>query len=142
MESTKEALENQLEKVTEKIKEQNSKFEASFLNGDPDSLSEVFARNVVQYLPHQPPTVGLDSLIKNNKLQMSWGKWKFKLTTIEVKISGQIAIERGSYKLSFTSNENSPIPSSVDTGHYIVLWEELDGIWKIVWDAPVTELPL
>jgi len=73
---------------------------------------------------------------------MSWGKWQFKLTTIDVKISGQMAVERGSYKLSFTSNEISPIPSSVDTGHYIVLWEESDGIWKIAWDAPVTELPL
>ena len=142
MESTKEALDKQLERVTEKIKEQNSKFETFYLNGDADSLSKVFSRNVAQYLPHQPPTVGLDSLIKNSKLQMSWGKWKFKLTTIEVKISGQMAVERGSYKVSFTSNENSPIPSSVDTGHYIVLWEESDGIWKIVWDAPVTEMPL
>ena len=142
MESTKQALDNQLEKVTEEIKKQNSKFETFYLKGDADSLSQVFTKDVVQYLPHQPATIGLDSLIKNSKLQMSWGKWKFKLTTIEVKISGKMAAERGSYKLSFTSNEESPIPSSVDTGHYIVLWEELDGKWKIVWDTPVTELPI
>ena len=86
MESTKEALDKQLKRVTEKIKEQNSKFETFYLKGDADSLSKVFSRNVAQYLPHQPPTV--------------------------------------------------------DTGHYIVLWEESDGIWKIVWDAPVTEMPL
>jgi len=115
MEKTKVALANQLKRVTEKIKKQNSKFETLYLKGDADSLSQVFTKNVIQYLPHQPAAVGLDSLIKNSKLQMSWGKWQFKLTTIEVKISGQMAVERGSYKLSFTSNEISPIPSSVDT---------------------------
>jgi len=29
-----------------------------------------------------------------------------------------------------------------DKGNYMVLWKKMDGDWKVVWDAPVTELPL
>lgn len=29
-----------------------------------------------------------------------------------------------------------------DQGNYIVLWENIDRDWKIVWDAPVSDMPL
>jgi ketosteroid isomerase-like protein len=131
-----------LQEVISKIKEQNNRFERFYLNGQADSLGLVFDKNVKQYVSHQSPTNNLDELINNNKLLMSWGKWKFNLSTVEVKLSGQLAIERGRYKLSFTPNEESPIPASLDSGNYIVLWEKIDDKWKIVWDAPVTEIPL
>jgi len=139
---TPETQQKELQEVTSIIREQNSRFERFFLNGNSDSLKLIFAENVKQYLPHQPPTIGLGELIKNNQLIMSWGKWQFRLSTEEVKKSGQIAIERGKYKLSFTPNDDSPIPASLDSGNYLVLWERFDGKWKIVWDAPVTEIPL
>lgn len=139
---TSDVQKEDLQEVISKIKEQNSRFERFYLNGQADSLGLVFDKNVKQYLSHQPPTNNLNELIKNNKLLMSWGQWKFNITTDEVKLSGQLAIERGRYKLSFTPNEDSPIPASLDSGNYIVLWEKIDDDWKIVWDAPVTETPL
>ena len=72
---------------------------------------------------------------------MSWGTWEFEIATMEVKTSGQMAVERGKYKYTFTPNEASPITASVDSGNYVALWEEIDGKWKVVWDAPVTEIP-
>ena len=140
--TTTEAQQKELLEVTSRIKEQNSRFARFYLNGQADSLGLIFAKNVKQYLSNQPPTNGLDEVIKNSKLLMSWGKWEFDLSTEEVKKSGHLAVERGKYILAFTPNETSPIPASLDSGNYIVLWEKIDEEWKIVWDAPVTEIPL
>ncbi|WP_185968806.1 nuclear transport factor 2 family protein [Carboxylicivirga sp. M1479] len=132
----------ELQNVTSEIKKQNKRFEKFYLNGHADSLGLVFDKNVKQYISHQSPTKNLDELIKNSKLQMSWGKWDFVISTEEVKLSGQMAVERGKYQFSFTPNEQSPIPAQIDSGNYIAVWEKFDETWKIVWDAPVTELPL
>ena len=139
---TVETQQKELQEVTSKIKEQNSRFERFYLNGQADSLRLIMSENVKQYISHQTPTNGLDEAINKNKLLMSWGTWEFNITTEEVKLSGHMAVERGKYKYSFTPNEDSPIPASKDSGNYIVLWEKVDENWKMVWDAPVTEIPL
>ena len=139
---TPETQQKELQEVTSKIKEQNSRFERFYLNGQVDSLALICDKNVKQYISHQSPINNLDELIEYNKQSMSFGKWEFDLTTEDVKLSGQLAVERGRYKFSFTPNEESPIPATLDSGNYIVLWEKIDGNWKIVWDAPVTEIPL
>jgi ketosteroid isomerase-like protein len=134
--------EKELREVMAKIDGQNKRFERFYLNGQADSLELVFDKNVRQYLAHQPPANSLEELIETSRLMMSWGQWEFDLTTEEVKLSGPMAVERGRYQYTFTPNEESPIPASQDSGNYIVLWEKIDGEWKIVWDAPVTEIPL
>ncbi len=73
---------------------------------------------------------------------MQFGIWEFTLNTKEVKGANNIAVELGEYTLKFTPNENSPIPQMSDKGNYVVLWEKIDGEWKAVWDAPVSEVPL
>lgn len=136
------SLQRELDEVTEIIKAQNARFVKFFLEGNADSLGNIFAENVVQYLSHQPPTNDLNSLIETNRTLMTWGTWEFEITTNEVKKSGFMVVERGSYALKFSPNDSSPIPASEDKGNYIALWEQKDGEWKIVWDAPVTEVPL
>ena len=135
-------LQKELDDVTEIIKSQNARFVKFYLEGNADSLANIFAENVRQYLSHQPPTKGITSLIETNRQLMTWGTWDFEITTDEIKKSGSLVVERGRYSLKFSANDSSPIPSSEDTGNYIVLWEQKDGEWKIVWDAPVTEVPL
>ena len=79
---------------------------------------------------------------ENIKLMTSWGAWEFDFSTEEVKVSGSMAVERGRYQYTFKPNEDSSVPATADSGNYVVLWEKIDGDWKIVWDAPVTETPL
>jgi len=76
---------------------------------------------------------------------LQWGEWTFTLETQEVVASGSVAVERGRYTVSFSAGP-SALPgmrSTEDKGNYVVMWRrERDGQWCIVWDAPVSTVPL
>lgn len=77
--------------------------------------------------------------------QAPWGAWDFTLETRDVAVDGAMTVERGSYRLAFTAGPDAPpgLDSFEDRGNYLVHWRrEADGQWRIVGDAPVSELPL
>lgn len=118
----------------------NAKIERFYKAEDVDSLAMYFADNCIQMPPNSPPTIGLDAFKKGWQQAFQFGEWIFNLETQEVKLSGPLAVERGTYTLDFTANDSSPLPSFSDRGNYVVLWERINGQWKIVWDAPVSEV--
>src|SRR6056297_1516893 len=124
------------------IEEKNEKIEAFYAKGMIDSAAVHFADDCIQFMPNQPAIVGVENYKATWKQNIQFGKWEFNLNTQEVKASGDLATEYGKYTLTFSPNETSPIPAMEDKGNYMVLWEKIDGDWKVVWDAPVTELPL
>jgi ketosteroid isomerase-like protein len=107
-----------------------------------DSLSELFADNVVQMPPNQPATVGIDNFKKVWAQSFQWGDWIFSIKAQEVKSSGSLAVELGKYTLDFKPNNSSPIPAIKDTGNYVVHWQKINNQWKIIWDAPVSTVPI
>lgn len=129
-------------KVQEIIERKNSEIEAGYLAGLIDSVAPHFAEQSIQLPPNQPPLIGIenfkDAWIQNFQI----GEWKFDLNTQQVKANGNLATEFGTYTVSFSPNENSPIPAIKDKGSYVVLWEKINNEWKIVWDAPVSEIPM
>ena len=73
------------------------------------------------------------------------GKWDFTLKVQDVAVNGHIAVERGKYTLKFSAGPEAPpgLVSYEDKGNYVVFWRmESDKQWRVVWDAPVSELPL
>ena len=145
-EKTKEPIKEFGPEYSEQVKEiidtKNAKIQAWYAKGMIDSVAVHFADNCIQMPPNQPPTKGKDNFIASWNQSIQFGTWQFDLKTQEVKASGDLATELGSYSLTFTPNENSPIPTMTDKGNYVVLWERIDGDWKIVWDAPVSTVPL
>jgi ketosteroid isomerase-like protein len=134
-----EAYSAEIQKI---IEAKNEKIEEFYASGMIDSAAVHFADNCIQFMPNQPAIVGVENYKAAWKQNIQFGDWKFDLNVQEVKASGDLATEYGKYTLTFYPNETSPIPAMEDKGNYLVLWEKIDGDWKIVWDAPVTELPL
>ena len=130
---------DQIKKI---IEAKNAKIVNWYAEGQIDSVAAHFADNCVQMPPHQPPLIGNDNFKKAWKQNAQIGTWNFDLVTNDVKASGDLATEYGSYVLTFTPNENAPIPAMTDEGNYVVLWQRIDNDWKIVWDAPSPTTPM
>jgi len=126
------------EEVRQYIDERNEQVEQWLAEGLIDSVVTVFAVDVVQIPPHSEPVVGIDAFRENWKQGFDAGTWDFDFKVEEVKVSGDLAVERGSYTLDFAPKPNAPMPAFKDQGNYVAVWERKDGQWKIVWDAPVS----
>lgn len=122
------------------IESKNKQIEMWTKQGMVDSLGSVFADNVIQMPPNQKPSEGLKRLKSNWKGNIAQGVWDFNIKTKEVKVCGEMAVELGTFKLHFTPNQSGNMAEFKDEGNYVVLWEKIDGNWKIVWDAPVSTM--
>lgn len=135
-----ESIDN--EALKKMINEKNIKISSFYKKGMVDSLATFFTKHSIQMIPNRKPIVGVEEYKESWSELMQFGSWNFNLKTVEVKASGKLAVELGKYTLEFTPNENSPIPKMSDKGNYMALWEKIGGKWQVIWDAPVSELPL
>ena len=127
------------------IEARNADFERWYAAGEIDSAAMMFADDAWQMPPNQPPLVGRDEYREFWSRAAGWGLWAFDLRTEDVAAAGRIAVERGSYSLRFLPNDSAPegMEPIEDEGNYVVYWRlDPDGIWRAVWDAPVSSKPL
>ena len=126
------------------IESHNASISRWYAAGDADSVASMFAEDAWQMPPNSPPLVGREAIRHFWQQAVTWGRWEFSLQTQDVSVGDRIAIERGKYVLSFAAGKGAPpgMASFVDRGNYLVHWREADGEWRIVADAPVSEVPL
>ena len=128
--------------VREIIDRKNATLERWYAEGMIDSAAMAFAEDTWQMPPNAPPLVGLAAYRDFWEQAVQWGRWQFDFNTQDVVVGDSIAVERGKYTLVFEAGPASAIPSMEDSGNYVVLWRlDPDGEWRVVWDAPVSELP-
>jgi uncharacterized protein (TIGR02246 family) len=133
------------DRVREVIERHNATAVRCYATGDIDTLVSLCAEDVWQMPPNSPPLVGREAIHAFWTQAIEWGKWEFTFETQDVQVSGRMAVERGKYVLKFTASVTAPpgMKSFEDQGNYLAHWRlEPDGEWRIVADAPVSELPL
>ena len=130
------------EQVRAAIDDANQTLERLYAAGQVDSASAFFAEDAWQMPPNAPPLVGRAAFVGFWSQAVGWGRWHFDFEAQDVVVADAIAVERGAYTLTFEAGPESPMPTFEDRGNYLVLWRlEADGQWRILWDAPVSELP-
>ena len=132
-------------RVREALVRNNANAVRWYAAGDAESLAGMCAEGAWQMPPNQPPLKGREAIRQFWRQAFQWGEWDFTLETQDVDVSGPLAVERGKYVVRFTAGSGAPpgMASFEDRGNYLVHWRyEVDGQWRLVGDAPVSELPI
>ncbi|MGH8311924.1 MAG: YybH family protein [Gammaproteobacteria bacterium] len=139
------AFSQNTQEVRKIIDHANATVSREYASDNINAVVKFFAKDAWQMPPNSPPLIGREAIAKYWKQAVQWGHWQFTLHAQDVEVSGPMAVERGKYVLKFTAGPTAPagMPSFEDRGNYLVYWRhEKDGQWRIVADAPVSELPL
>ena len=128
--------------VRQIIEAHNSKLVRWYAAGQIDSVVTVFASDARQMGPNMEPLVGREAIRDSWRQATSWGTWTFELNTESVSASGPLAVEHGTYTLSFEPGATAPpgMAATADTGNYIVQWRREDGEWLIVNDIATSQI--
>lgn len=101
--------------------------------GKVDSMASVVAEDGYTLAPNQPPLVGRAAWLAVFRPQLTQGKWSIDNVTESVVAYGPLAVERGSFVLSFAPPPGAPssMRAISDTGKYLWHWRKFDGRWQL-----------
>ncbi|ANK85501.1 MULTISPECIES: YybH family protein [unclassified Rhizobium] len=99
---------------------------------DADAIKQLYAGDAVLMAPGEKAVVGNDGIGARWARQFGLQDLKFSLRTEQliVSASGDLAHDRGTYDFA------APLPQGPikDTGKYVLVWQKIDGQWKIIAD--------
>ena len=127
--------------VRQAIEAQNARFDSAALKGDSATLVSLYADDAIMMMSNVPAARGHEAIAKafggmTKTMKMS----AFKLTTQDVIVSGDYAIETGSYELTDSAMKGKP---KHDVGKYLVLWKkQADGSYKMLRDIANSDQPM
>jgi uncharacterized protein (TIGR02246 family) len=122
-------------KIREAIVAANGNFMEAFNSGDASGLAACYTAEG-QLLPGNSDFVaGTQAIQEFWQGAMNMGIKSAKLETIEVEGMGKIAYEVGKYQLFADGDQ------MLDQGKYIVIWKQVEGVWKLHRDIWNTSLP-
>ena len=106
---------------------------------DAASIAGLYTEDGAVMPPNAPIGKGHDAIQKTWAAMM--GTPGFDLSFVPEQIivssSGDMALDRGTYKLNIAPNGTA----QADTGKYVVVWRKIDGQWKAAADIFNSDLP-
>lgn len=127
--------------VRQALEAVNARFDSAALKGDTAALASFYADSAILMFANAPAARGHEAVAKGfAALAASMKLTTFKLTTQDVIVSGDYAVETGAYELGGTpAKAGKPVH---DVGKYLVLWKkQSDGSYKILRDISNSDLP-
>ena len=125
--------------VSAQINEITVKWVAAFKQRDFAAIEALYASNGLLLPSNSPPVEGPKAIVEVWK---SWAELpnveiNFGANRIEASSSGDMAYDYGWYTFAFDT-DNGRV---ADKGKYIIVWQKVDGVWKITADIFNTNLP-
>ena len=126
--------------VRQAIEQANAKFADAVKQGDTVGMVAGYADDAVMMMPGSPAWRGRSEIAKQIVAAFKPMKGAdVKLTTSQVDIGGDFAIETGTYETTVSSPGGKPM---TEKGKYVVVWKkQADGSWKIYRDVGNSDAP-
>ena len=115
--------------VKSAIASETAKFATAINTGKAADAAATYAEDAMILPPGSDVITGRAAIKEYFAAWIALKPTDFKLTTVEVEVHGDIAIERGTYSMKLTPpGATAPVP---DNGKYLVVWKkQSDGSWK------------
>ncbi len=112
---------------------------AAYNAGDVDRIVALYAKDAVVTPPHAPAVTGLAAIRSYLTADIAGAK-AAGVTLVDGKsdtgVSGDLGWHSGSLKVTDKSG------ATVDTGHYMEIWNRIDGKWLITRDIWNSDRPI
>ena len=111
--------------IQEEITRANEQFMSAFNAGDAQALAELYTEDALLLPPNSDFAEGKDAIRDYWQAVMDAGVAQAQLEIREVEQYGDVAHEVSTYTLFDAEGQE------VDRGKYIVIWQRVDGEWKL-----------
>jgi uncharacterized protein (TIGR02246 family) len=122
--------------VRQAIEAANARFKAAYLRGDTTTIVDNYADDVILLPPNVEAVRGRDAVRQRLAREVAEAPSMvkdFKITTEDVLVSGELAVETGTVEFIVQPKTGNPVS---EKGKYVTVWKrQADGSWKIVRDA-------
>lgn len=102
----------------------------SFNSGDFEEFMQVFTADAVQVAADAPDAVGRAAIRKVYEQALADDDIKVEFHTLEIKVAGDLAYERGTYTLHINRRSDGTPVADVTQRHVHILRRQKDGSWK------------
>src|SRR4051794_15551422 len=127
--------------VKQMIRQKEDAFEAALRAGNADQMAAMYADDAVLMPPNAPAAKGKAAIRGYwSSLLGMMSKGDLRLMIDDVSMSGNTAVERGTWKVTMTPNGGSAEMN--DNGNYVIVWQKRGGKWQAVSDIYNSEKPL
>jgi uncharacterized protein (TIGR02246 family) len=129
--------------VRRTIEETNARFTEAFKRGDSATVMASYADDAIVMMPNEEASRGREGVRKVFRDMLSQMTVKdFKVTTDDVMVGGDLAVETGKYEWTLQPKANPNAKEVKDKGKFVTVWQrQSDGSWKIVRDIINSDLP-
>lgn len=128
--------------VRQAIEANNARFDSAAIKGDSAALTSFYADDAILMLSNSPAARGHDAIAKTFGGMVSSAKVStFKLTTQDVIVAGDYAIETGALEMGMQPPKGGKAMSTMNK--YLVVWKkQADGSYKILRDIANSDQPM
>ncbi len=114
------------------IETMSEKFFAAYATGDMSKLADCYASDAVYMPPGSPALSGWEQIEAHQRAAIETLRPEFEITPVETLESGDLIVQRGTYKAHMSPKDNDPFD---ETGKYVIVCRRRsDGTAEIFWD--------
>ncbi len=120
-------------RVRKEIEARGAEFIRHYEAKAVDEVAEIFAEDAHLMPPGMPAVVGRDAIREHIEQGMKLGTWHQRISTDLVVARDSLAVERGSFTISFSPDSSSPsiMTPFKQSGKYLIHWRLEGGVWRI-----------